>query len=181
MQGGARRGGGTLAKAGQGRVSQVVREPGKPLLALEGFKGTLRGFRAGEQILQKRIITQQDPAPVWVPREAPGPGLKADSERRGGVGGNHGVAAEPWSALPASPGAAAPLPGELRGVPAGGLQVCSPSTVSVILYASLNTPGGETNLRIKNKYLTFSPFPLGHFTQSCLDWMLVNGRPLPPG
>ena len=58
-------------------------------------------------------------------------------------GGHHGVAAEPWSALPTSPGAAAPLPGVLTGDPARGLQVCSPSTVSVILYASLNTPGGK--------------------------------------
>lgn len=41
-------------KAGQGRVIQVARTPGKPLLALEGFEGTLRGFQAAEQ---KRLIT----------------------------------------------------------------------------------------------------------------------------
>ena len=45
-----------------------------------GLEGTLRGFQAGEQILQKRLITQQDPAPVWVPRgEAPRPRSESGS------------------------------------------------------------------------------------------------------
>lgn len=68
-------------------------------------------------------------------RERPqGPGLKAGAGR-----GHHGVGAEPGSTLPASSGAAAPLPGVLTGGPDGGLRVCG----SVILYASLNTPGGK--------------------------------------
>lgn len=115
MQGGAQHGGCTLVQAGQGRVSQVVHDPGKALLAMEGFAGTLRGFQAGEQRLQKQVITQQDPGPVWVPpREAPGPGLKAGEGR-----GQQGEAAGPWSALPGSP-ERRPSARVLTGVPARG-------------------------------------------------------------
>lgn len=158
-------------KAGQGRVSQVVREPGKPLLALEGFEGTPRGFRAGEQILQKPIITQQDPAPVWVPpREAPGPGLKAGVGRgapRRGSGALERPAHQPRSGGPSARGA--------DGRPGQGPPGLQPQHCVCHSLRFPEHPWGETNLRIKNKYLTFSPSPPGHFTQSCLDWMLVNG------